>query len=285
MDTGGTYGSGAEGLTFLKMHGLGNDFVIIDARRRRYGDPMTPALARAIGDRRRGVGFDQLAVLFRDGEADARVVFWNSDGSTAGACGNATRCLARLVMEENGASTALLRTERGLLACRDAGDRLVQVNMLAPALGWREVPLSREMDTAALDLPGAPGAASMGNPHCVFFVDDAEAAPVATQGPEYERHALFPEGANIGFAEVKSRDLIRLRVWERGAGETLACGSGACAAAVAAHRRGLTDRRVTLAMNGGDLVCEWTDEGVLMTGPTTLVGSGRLSNEFISAAR
>ncbi|MEL7464726.1 MAG: diaminopimelate epimerase [Pseudomonadota bacterium] len=283
MVLGGISRSEPGGLHFLKMHGLGNDFVIIDARAR-GARPMTPALARLIGDRRRGVGFDQLAEIYPDGEADARIVFWNADGSTAGACGNASRCLARLMMAESGRTEATLGTERGLLACRDAGGGLIEVNMGAPKLGWRDVPLAREMDTAALDLPGAPGAASMGNPHCVFFVDDAETAPVAKQGPSYEHHALFPERANISFAEVRARDLIRLRVWERGAGETLACGSGACAVAVAAHRRGLTDRRVTLAMNGGDLVCEWTEDGVLMTGPTTLVGSATLSPEFLAGA-
>lgn len=271
------------GLPFLKMHGLGNDFVIVDARGG-AGDPMTAARARAIGDRRRGVGFDQLAVIFSDGEADARIVFWNADGTTAGACGNASRCLARLMMAESGRETATLRTERGLLACRDVGDGLVEVNMGAPALGWRDIPLAREMDTAALDLPGAPGAVSMGNPHCVFFVDDAEAAPVATEGPAYERHALFPERANIGFAAIRGRDRIRLRVWERGAGETLACGSGACAALVAAARRDLTGRRATLEMNGGALICEWTDAGVLMTGPTMMVGEGVLAPEFLAAA-
>ena len=270
-------------LPFVKMHGAGNDFVIIDARRM-AGDPMTPRRARAIGDRRRGIGFDQLAVMFEDEAADARIVFWNADGSTAGACGNASRCLARLLMEESGDSRATLRTERGLLACRDAGGGLVEVNMGAPQLGWRDIPLAREMETATLDLPGGPGAVSMGNPHCVFFVDDAEAARVAEIGSEYERHALFPERANIGFAEICGRGEIRLRVWERGAGETLACGSGACAAAVAAHRRGLTDRRVTLAMNGGDLICDWTEDGVLMTGPTMLVGEATLSAEFLAAA-
>ena len=276
-------GEHAAGLAFLKMHGLGNDFVIIDARAG-DGDPMTPARARAIGDRRRGIGFDQLAVIFPDEAADARIVFWNADGSTAGACGNASRCLARLMMAETGRGEATLRTERGLLVCRDLGDGLVEVNMGPPALGWRAIPLAREMDTVALDLPGGPGAVSMGNPHCVFFVDDAEAAPVTTMGPDYETHALFPERANIGFAEVRGEDRVRLRVWERGAGETLACGSGACAAVVAAHRQGRTGRRVTLEMNGGALVCEWTDAGVLMTGPTMMVGEGVLAPEFLAAA-
>ena len=269
------------GLAFLKMHGLGNDFVVIDARGR--ADPMTPARARAIGDRRMGVGFDQLAVMFEDEEADARIVFWNADGSTAGACGNASRCLARLLMEETGAAAATLRTERGLLACRDV-DGLVEVNMGAPATGWRDVPLNRAMDTARLDLPGGPGAVSMGNPHCVFFVEDAATAPVGEHGPRFENHELFPERANIGFAEIRSQIEIRLRVWERGAGETLACGSGACAAVVAAHRQGRTGRSVDIEMNGGWLKLDWRDEGVLMTGPTALVHEGVFSPEFLANA-
>lgn len=269
------------GLAFLKMHGLGNDFVIIDARG--GDDPMTAARARAIGDRRFGVGFDQLAVMFDDEEADARIVFWNADGSTAGACGNASRCLGRLLMDETGASAATLRTERGLLACRMV-DGLIEVNMGSPGLTWREIPLARPQDTIRLDLPGAPGAVSMGNPHCVFFVEDAVAAPVETSGPLYEAHILFPERANIGFAEVRSDTSIRLRVWERGAGETLACGSGACAAAVAAHRQGRTRRAVEIEMNGGSLSLDWREEGVFMTGPATLVHHGVLSPEFLHAA-
>lgn len=275
-------GENSSGLAFLKMHGLGNDFVVIDARGR--ADPMTPALARAIGDRRRGVGFDQLAVMLDDDEADARVVFWNADGGWAGACGNASRCLARLLTEESGRDRATLRTERGLLPARRVGD-LFEVDMGAPRLDWRAIPLSHEMATETLDLPGAPGAVSMGNPHCVFFVDDAEAAPVATRGPEVEHHAWFPERANVGFAQIVSPERIRLRVWERGAGETLACGSGACAALVAAHRRGLTGRRAEIVVNGGSMTVEWTDDGVLMTGPATLVQSGVLAPEFLAAAR
>lgn len=269
------------GLPFRKMHGLGNDFVVIDARGR--ADPMTPARARAIGDRRRGVGFDQLVVMRDAADADVEVVFWNADGTTAGACGNASRCIARLVMEETGRDAVTLRSARGLLACRRAG-ALYEVNMGPPLLGWAEVPLAREMDTAALDLPGRPGAVGMGNPHCVFFVDDAEAAPVATDGPRWEHDPLFPERANISFAEIRGPDRIRLRVWERGAGETLACGSAACAALVAAHRRGLTGRRAEIALNGGALTVEWAEAGVLMTGPATLVGTGALAPEFLAAA-
>ena len=258
------------------MHGLGNDFVIIDARG--AADPMTPALARAIGDRRRGVGFDQLAVIFPDDEADARIVFWNSDGSTAGACGNASRCLARLMMEQSGKSTATLRTARGLLACRDAGDGLVEVNMGAPEFGWRDVPLAREMDTATLDLPGGPGAVSMGNPHAVLVVDDVDTADVAGLGPKVESHPDFPRRVNAGFMQVVDRDSIRLRVFERGVGETLACGTGACAAVVYGINRGWLSDTVTVELPGGKLSISWAGPGepVLMTGPTAVVFEGTI---------
>ncbi len=269
------------GLRFRKMHGLGNDFVIIDARG--ADDPMSPALARAIGDRRRGVGFDQLAIMLDDDEADAGIVFWNADGSTAGACGNASRCLGWILMEETGRDNAVIRTERGMLGCRRIGD-LVEVNMGEPQLRWLDIPLAEKMETKTLALPDGPAAVGMGNPHCVFFVADAEATKVEKQGPLFEVHPLFPERTNVEFAQVIDRQTIRLRVWERGAGETLACGSGACATAVAAHRRGLTDAKVMIRLNGGDLTVDWREDGVYMTGPTTLVHEGIFSADFLTTA-
>lgn len=269
------------GLRFRKMHGLGNDFVIIDARG--ADDPMSPALARAIGDRRRGVGFDQLAIMLDDDEADAGIVFWNADGSTAGACGNASRCLGWILMEETGRDNAVIRTERGMLGCRRIGD-LVEVNMGEPQLRWLDIPLAVKMETKTLTLPDGPAAVGMGNPHCVFFVADAEATKVEKQGPLFEVHPLFPERTNVEFAQVIDRQTIRLRVWERGAGETLACGSGACATAVAAHRRGLTDAKVMIRLNGGDLTVDWREDGVYMTGPTTLVHEGIFSADFLTTA-
>lgn len=269
------------GLRFRKMHGLGNDFVIIDARG--ADDPMSPALARAIGDRRRGVGFDQLAIMLDDDEADAGIVFWNADGSTAGACGNASRCLGWILMEETGRDNAVIRTERGMLGCRRIGD-LVEVNMGEPQLRWLDIPLAEKMETKTLALPDGPAAVGMGNPHCVFFVADAEATKVEKQGPLFEVHPLFPERTNVEFAQVIDRQTIRLRVWERGAGETLACGSGACATAVAAHRRGLTDAKVMIRLNGGDLTVDWREDGVYMTGPTTLVHEGMFSADFLTTA-
>jgi diaminopimelate epimerase len=263
------------------MHGLGNDFVVIDARG--IADLVTPAFARALGDRHRGVGFDQLAVI-RDGEGvAAEIDFWNADGSLAAACGNATRCVARLLMDETGGTALDLRTGRGLLRAEEAGGGLVRVNMGPPGLDWRAVPLARALDLDALPLPGNPGAVGMGNPHCVFVVPDAEAVDLGTQGPRFERDPLFPEATNVEFVEVLDRGTIRMRVWERGTGVTLACGSGACAAAVVTARRGLTDRKVEVRLDGGSLGIDWQGDGVWMTGPTALVFEGALSPAFVAA--
>ena len=265
------------------MHGLGNDFVVIDARGAGAGQ-VTPALVRALGDRHRGVGFDQLAVIRDDAAADAAIDFWNSDGSEADACGNATRCVARLLFDEGGTDGSLdLRTGRGLLRAEGAGDGLVRVNMGPPELDWDRVPLARPMALDPLPIEGAPGAVGMGNPHCVFVVEDAASVDVAGLGARVEHDPLFPARTNVEFVEVIDRETIRMRVWERGGMLTLACGSGACAAAVVTARRGLTGRRVAVRLDGGDLTIDWRDDGVWMTGPTSLVFEGRLSPEFLGA--
>lgn len=275
-------------MRFLKMHGLGNDFVVIDARG--AGDPVTPALARALGDRHRGVGFDQLAVIRNGGEdggedggGGIRIDFWNSDGSEAAACGNATRCVARLLFDETGGRAVDLFTGRGRLRAEEAGGGLIRVNMGAPVLDWQGVPLARDIPLDPLPLPGAPAAVGMGNPHCVFVVEDAEAVDLAALGSRVEHDPLFPERTNVEVVEVLAPDRIRMRVWERGGMITQACGSGACAAAVAVARRGLTGRRVTVVLDGGDLGIDWRDDGVWMTGPTALVFEGRLSRDFLAA--
>lgn len=271
------------GLDFEKMHGLGNDFVIIDARGR--ADPMSPALARAIGDRHRGVGFDQLAVIFEDDSADARLIFWNADGSTAGACGNATRCIAARMMAESGAKRLVLRTERGLLECEAVAGGLIRVDMGPPLLDWQEIPLAREVDSAALPLQGTPASCSMGNPHCTFFVESADDALLTSRGPVVETDPLFPQRTNVQFVEVLARDRARVRVWERGVGVTLASGSSSCAVLVNAVRRGLMDRRAKLTLDGGEIEIEWPEGGgVLMTGATASVFKGRFTPEFIAAA-
>ncbi|WP_296479516.1 diaminopimelate epimerase [Roseinatronobacter sp.] len=269
-------------LSFTKMHGAGNDFVIIDSRAQ-AGGMVTAGLARAIGDRHRGVGFDQLAELRASDHADLDLDFWNADGSRAGACGNATRCVASHVMAELGRDSLRLRTARGILLAVSR-DGQVWVNMGAPILNWREVPLAHDVDLDALPLPGTPAAVGMGNPHCIHFVDDADDAPVATRGPEVEHDPLFPEATNVGFASRIAPDHLRLRVWERGTGITLACGSGACATAVAAHRRGLTGRRVLIEADGGRLEVDWRDDGVWLTGPVAHVFGGTFTPQFLARA-
>ena len=269
------------GLPFMKMHGAGNDFVVIDSRGR--GAVTTAALAKALGDRNRGVGFDQLAEI-RDAEgADFALDFWNSDGSRAGACGNATRCVADYVMAGLQRDSVTLVTARGDLQAVRQADGRVSVNMGAPQLTWDSVPLAHAVDLLHLPMPGDPAAAGMGNPHCVFFVDDAQAVDLRAVGPVMEHDPLFPERTNVEFASVIGPDALRLRVWERGAGVTLACGSGACATAVAAHLRGLTGRQVALHMDGGVLNVDWREDGVWLTGPVARVFDGMLSADFVAA--
>lgn len=269
------------GLPFAKMHGLGNDFVVIDARS--SASPVTADLARAVGDRHRGVGFDQLAVIENAPDADLALVFWNADGSTAAACGNATRCVARAEMDRTGVNALTIRTERGLLQAKDAGDGLTSVNMGAPLLDWADVPLAQAMDTLELPIDGAPTATGMGNPHMSFFVENAEAVDLDARGAELEHHPLYPERANVQFAHLIAPDHLRMRVWERGVGVTLASGSSSCAVAVAAARRGLTGRKVTLTLDGGDIFIDWRKDGVWMTGPTTHVFDGIFTPAYLAA--
>lgn len=268
------------GLAFRKMHGAGNDFVIIDSRGR---DAMTtPALARALGDRHRGVGFDQLAELRDAADADLSLDFWNSDGSRAGACGNATRCVAWLVMAETGADSLTIRTARGLLHAQLI-DAQVWVNMGAPLTDWQGIPLNAGQDALHLPLSGDPVGVGMGNPHCVFLVKDAEAVALETLGPQVEHDPLFPERTNVEFASLLGPDHLRMRVWERGTGVTLACGSGACAVAVAASLRGLTGRRVVMDLDGGTLIADWREDGVWLTGPVADVFTATLTPDFLAA--
>ena len=264
-------------IPFSKMHGLGNDFVVVDERVERHG--LTPARIAALADRHRGIGCDQFVVLrpaCREG-ADVFVRFFNADGSESGACGNASRCVADLLWRGEGRRQSVLQTRAGLLPAWVDEAGLVSVDMGAPALDWRDVPLAEPADTLHLPLPGDPAAVSMGNPHATFFLADRLDLDPVVAGPLLEHDALFPERANIGFAEVLSGAAMRLRVWERGSGLTLACGSGACAAVVNAVRRGLVARTCRVEMDGGALSVTWREEDghVLMTGPatTSFVGS------------
>lgn len=270
---------------FLKMHGLGNDFVVFDARDSAI--PLTTDQARKIADRHFGIGCDTVVVIRPGGAlADAGIQFFNADGSEAETCFNASRCVARLLMDERGLVRVKLSTKGGMLVASDAGKGLVTIDMGEPHLEWNQVPLSEERDTSNFLLEvGASSvpvsAVSMGNPHCVLFVPDARSAPVTLLGPKIEISPLFPNRTNVEFAQVLDRSKIRMRVWERGVGVTLACGSGACATAVAAVRRGLTDRRMELVLDGGSLFIEWreADGHVLMTGPAVTVFRGRAELE------
>ena len=264
----------------MKMHGLGNDFVVFDARAE--GIDVTPAMAQAIGHRQFGVGFDQLAVITR-GTGDAHLTFYNSDGSLSAACGNATRCIARYLMDDTGRDSLHLTTARGDLAAKDAGGGLTSVNMGHPQLKWDEVPLAREMDTLHLPIDGDPTATGMGNPHCTFFVADAETVNLSDLGPRAEHDPLYPERTNVQVAQIVGPDHIRMRVWERGVGVTLASGSSSCATAVAAARRGLTGRAVRIDLDGGTLHIDWREDGVWMTGPTMHVFSGTLTPAFLES--
>jgi len=268
-------------LRFHKMHGLGNDFVVVDARAAPIA--FSPRQAQGIAHRQMGVGFDQLAVIEPSAHADAHLVFYNADGSLSAACGNATRCIARHLMDESNLTEVRLTTERGTLAARDAGGGLTSVNMGQPLLDWQDVPLATAMDTLSLPMDGAPTATGMGNPHCTFFVDDADSIALADKGPEIENHPLFPERTNVQFASLIGPNHLRMRVWERGTGITLASGSSSCATAVAAARRGLTGRMVKIDLDGGQIDIDWRDDGVWMTGPTMHVFSATFTAGFLES--
>ncbi|MBU6267101.1 MAG: diaminopimelate epimerase [Sphingomonadales bacterium] len=254
-------------VSFIKMHGLGNDFVVLDGR----GQPlpaMDAVLARALADRHTGIGCDQLIVIGASGRADVAMRIFNQDGSEVAACGNATRAVGLLL-----GKPASIETLAGILeAAPDAAG--VAVEMGRPRFDWHAIPLAYAMDTLVMpvgwDGLESPTAVNVGNPHAVFFVPDCDAVALDALGPVIEHDPLFPERVNVNVATVVSRQHLRLRVWERGAGLTLACGTGACASAVAAMRRGLCDRAVTVSLPGGDLRIEWRgDDVIVMTGPAT----------------
>ena len=267
---------------FIKMHGLGNDFVVLDARARPW--PLDGPRARAIADRKTGVGCDQLIVLEPAGDrrADAFMRIRNADGGEVEACGNAARCVAILLMEEAGRDRAVIETPAGLLDAARRPDGLIAVDMGPVRLEWREIPLARAMDTLHLELTlgplADPVAVNVGNPHVVFLVPDAETIPLGELGPKIEHHPLFPERVNVEVATRLSDGTLRMRVWERGVGITRACGTGACATLVAAHRRGLAGRAATVLLDGGPLLIEWRagDNHVVLTGAVATSFRGRL---------
>ena len=278
---------------FLKMHGAGNDFVVLDLRHGAVR--VDAALARALADRHRGVGCDQVISLEPSQRGDVFMRIHNPDGTEAQACGNGTRCVASLMFAENGRDKTLIETRAGLLEGRLGENGLVQIDMGLAYLDWRDIPLAGQMDSLQLDLDfqrdqgpalTGPCAVGMGNPHAVFFVDDMDAVDIPTVGPVLEHHALFPEQANIGFVQILGPDHLRIRVWERSAGLTLACGSGACAALVAAHRRGKCGRRARLQADGGELIIEWreSDGHVLMSGAVATAYAGVVDHSLMALA-
>jgi len=271
-------------LGFLKMNGLGNDFVVVQGV---HDFQPTPEQVRAWGSRDGGVGFDQLIAISNDGGQSPLVRFWNNDGEQVGACGNGSRCVGWLLMQASGKDEAVFHTAERVLMAASAGENRVAVDMGEPGLKWNEIPLSVDMDTRNIELQigpidhprmHTPGAVSMGNPHVVFFVDhEPTDAEVTGDGSLIEHHPLFPQAVNVGFAHILAPDRIRLRVWERGAGLTQACGTGACAALVAAARRGLTGRKATMILDGGELEIDWRDDNhVIMTGPVAVEFSGTM---------
>jgi len=277
---------------FLKMHGLGNDFVVLDARTAALD--LTPERRRVIADRRLGVGCDQLIVLEQptEREADVFMRIYNPDGGEAQACGNATRCVASVVMDERKTDQVTVQTVAGLLESQKTGVGsnglpVISVDMGLARLDWRDIPVREACDTNHMPVGIGPlqdpVGTNMGNPHATFFVDDAAAIPLGELGPKLEHDRFFPERANIGVAQLLGEGRLRLRVWERGAGITLACGSGACAAVVAASRRGLVPRRADVVLEGGTLSIEWLrDDHVLMTGGIAVAFKGELDRSLLS---
>ena len=271
---------------FVKMNGAGNDFVVVMA----LDAPFTPTedQVRALANRDTGEGFDQLIAIEPSLTADAFMRVWNADGSMVETCGNALRCVGWILMSANSSDRVLIDTAGGLATATRAGDHQVTVDMGAPRLDWTQVPLAEEMDTRNIELQvgpidapllHTPGAVSMGNPHVVFFTDRQDDGFVTGSGSLVEHHPLFPEGVNVGFANVLAPDRIRLRVWERGAGLTKACGTGACAALVATARRGLTARKAVVVVDGGELTIDWDEPSghVFMTGPVEIERTGTLA--------
>ncbi|WP_417432187.1 diaminopimelate epimerase [Kiloniella sp.] len=278
------------GRSFIKMHGLGNDFVVIDAR----DEAFTPTKdqSRLIADRRYGIGCDQFIIIEKSSkpEANAFMRIKNADGSEVGACGNATRCIASLLMDEAEKDNVTIETLAGLLHVSKEANGLITANMGPALLDWKDIPLAEERDTlnTGIKLPPLrnPVCVNMGNPHAVFFVEDTEAIELEALGPRLEHHPLFPEQANISVASLIDENHIRLRVFERGVGITSACGSGACAAAVASARRGLTGKKVQVDLDGGPLYIHWQEDGtVLMTGPVSKAFKGHISPELLQLSK
>ena len=266
-------------IPFMKMHGLGNDFVVLDVRTFSYN--INKKFIISLSDRHRGVGFDQLVVIKDDESSDLNLTFYNADGSQIATCGNATRCVAQYEMKRVGKKSLKINTTRGTLEAIAIDSVKTRVNMGHPFLNWADIPIAKDIDTLKLPIDGSPTATGMGNPHCTFFVKDADCIDLKVFGSRFEKHPLFPEGTNVQIVSLLERNHLRMRVWERGVGYTLASGSSACASAVAASRLGLTGKAVKIDLDGGQLDIEWLESGVWMTGESVHVFSGNLTEEFL----
>ena len=268
-------------ISFFKMHGLGNDFVVIDSRL--TSTNLTANFIKKLGDRNFGVGFDQLAIIHDSEVSDARLTFFNSDGSKSATCGNATRCIANFLMDDIKKDEIDLSTDHKSLKAKREADGAVSVNMGLPEIEWQKIPLLEDVDTLFLPIPGKPTATSMGNPHCSFFVDNLDEVKIEAEGAEIENHPLFPQKTNVQFVSLISKDRLRVRVWERGVGVTKASGSSACAAVVASVRRKITGNKVEVELDGGTLVINYTNKGVWMNGPTMHGFDGQLNSQFVDS--
>jgi diaminopimelate epimerase len=279
-------------IPFRKMNGLGNDFVVLDARRKPIA--VTEDQARAIANRNTGIGCDQLIVIEPSRAADVRMRIWNAEGGEVESCGNASRCIADLIFEEKSATSATIETKGGMLTATKAGDKLVTIDQGAPKFGWKDIPLSEqfadtrhiELQVGPIDNPNihSPSVVNVGNPHCIFWVKDLDVVDLAKVGPMLEHHPLFPERANVTLAKVEARDHVRIKVWERGAGLTQACGTAACAVMAAGHRIKIIDPKCRISLPGGDLLMSVNLENghIFMTGPATYDGEGILPPGLLS---
>jgi diaminopimelate epimerase len=277
---------------FLKMNGLGNDFVVVDARFNTFR--VTEAQARAIADRTSGIGCDQLIVMEKSSHADVTMRIWNAEGGEVESCGNASRCIADLLMNESGKDTATIITKGGFLSAKKAGDKLITIDQGSPRFGWKEIPLSEnfadtrhiELQIGPIDRPSihSPSVVNVGNPHCIFWVDDLDVVDLAKVGPMIENHPLFPERTNVELAKVVARDHVILKVWERGAGLTKACGTAACAVMAAGHRIKVIDAKCRITLPGGDLFMAINEDNghILMTGPVSYDGEGEIPEALLA---
>lgn len=274
------------------MNGLGNDFVVVDARAHAF--PVTETQAKAIADRKSGIGCDQLIVLEKSKSADVIMRIWNAEGGEVESCGNASRCIADLIMDETGNETATIITKGGFLAAKKAGDRLITIDQGVPRFAWKEIPLSEnfadtrhiELQVGPIDRPSihSPSVVNVGNPHCIFWVDDLDVVDLAKVGPMIEHHPLFPERTNVELAKVVSRDHVILKVWERGAGLTKACGTAACAVMAAGHRIKVIGSKCRITLPGGELFMAVNEDNghILMTGPVSYDGQGIIPEALLS---